>query len=142
MQIKFKKIHNNAIKPEYEHEGDAGLSLRSLFDYDVSPNVVIKVHTGISIELPPGYEAQIRPRSGLALKHGISIVNAPGTIDPNYRGEICVLLIKLTKYNYKIKAGDAIAQMVISKFESVGFDEVDELNNTNRGENGFGSTGR
>ena len=142
MQVKFKKLHPDAIVPVYEKVGDAGLSLRSIEEKCIYPNEVDMVKTGISIELPPGYEAQIRPRSGLALKHGVVVVNSPGTIDSNYRGEICVLLSTLMDESYTIDKGDAIAQMVIAKHETVEFVEAEDLSETNRGADGFGSTGK
>lgn len=142
MQVKYKKTHPDAIVPKYEKDGDAGLSLRSIDKAIVYHKRVIKVHTGIAIELPLGYEAQVRPRSGLSFKAGIIVVNSPGTIDSIYRGEICVLLSKITPGEYSIDKGDAIAQLVIAKHETAEFELVEELSETNRGDGGFGSTGR
>jgi len=102
----------------------------------------ILIPTGLYMELPEGYEAQIRPRSGLAIKHGISIVNAPGTIDADYRGEIGIILINLSQEDFIIKSGDRICQMVINKHERILWKETDDLNETDRGEGGFGHTGR
>jgi dUTP pyrophosphatase len=99
------------------------------------------VPTGLFIELPEGYEAQVRPRSGLAAKHGISIVNTPGTIDPDYRGEIKVILVNLSAEPFTLEPGERIAQMVIARFEHISWNEVESLSNTERGEGGFGHTG-
>jgi dUTP pyrophosphatase len=107
----------------------------------LEPNVPQAVPTGLSIELPPGFEAQIRPRSGLAFKHAISVPNSPGTIDPGYRGEVKVILINLGKQAYQVSKGDRIAQMVIARYEAVEIEEGD-LSDTTRGEGGFGSSGR
>lgn len=100
------------------------------------------VPTGLFIALPPGYEAQIRPRSGLAIKHGISLVNTPGTIDADYRGEIGVILVNLSKEPFEIKDGERIAQMVVARHETVAWEEVEVLDETERGEGGFGHTGK
>ncbi len=107
----------------------------------VKPGEIAMIPTGIAIELPPGYEAQIRPRSGLALNHGITLLNTPGTIDSDYRGEIKIILINLGKKEFKIKRGDRIAQMIISKYAKVEWEETTELNATKRGAGGFGHTG-
>ncbi len=117
------------------------MDLRSVQGAVLEPNVPVAVPTGLAIELPPGYEAQIRPRSGLALKHAISLVNTPGTIDPGYRGEIKVILINLGRENYEIHPGDRIAQMIIAKYEAIEWEEQ-ELNESARGAGGFGSSGR
>jgi dUTP pyrophosphatase len=102
----------------------------------------IAVPTGLFIELPIGFEAQVRPRSGLALKHGISVPNTPGTIDSDYRGEIKVILINLSNEPFKIESGDRIAQMVIQKYESISWEKVEQLSDSERGAGGFGSTGK
>ncbi len=107
----------------------------------LEPNIPAAVPTGLAIELPPGYEAQIRPRSGLALKHSITLPNAPATIDPGYRGEIKVILLNLGHQDYEVQAGDRIAQMVIARYESIEWVEG-ELGESARGEGGFGSSGR
>ena len=117
------------------------MDLKSLEDVVLFPNRPEAVPTGLSIEVPPGFEAQIRPRSGLSLKHAISIPNAPATIDPGYRGEIRVILINLGSEPYEIHKGDRIAQMVIARYESIEWVEA-ELNASVRGEGGFGSSGR
>ena len=141
IKIKIKKLKETAIIPKYAHEGDAGVDLYSTEDYILKPGERILVSTGIAIAIPKGYEAQVRPRSGLALKHGISIVNTPGTIDCQYRGEIGVIVINLGKEDYKIEKGHKIAQMAFNKIEEADFEEVEELDSTKRGEGGFGSTG-
>ncbi len=140
------KVVNNSINPlpAYQTEHSAGVDLMA----DIKDEVVLApmqrqlIGTGIRIELPEGYEAQIRPRSGLALKHGLSILNSPGTIDADYRGEIKVLLINLSDETYTVKPGERIAQMVISKYEHVEFLLVEKLNETERGEGGYGHTGK
>ncbi len=129
--------------PEYVHgpAEDAGLDLRAAEDITLQPGVPVAVPTGLAIELPPGYEAQIRPRSGLALNHAITLPNSPGTIDPGYRGEIRVILLNLGREPYRIRRGDRIAQMVVARYEPVEWEEG-ELNSSGRGEGGFGSSGR
>lgn len=130
--------------PKYETAHAAGMDLRAHTDIQIviKPMQRILVPTGLHIELPVGYEAQIRPRSGLAYKHGISIVNAPGTIDADYRGEIKVLLINLSDTDFVINNGDRIAQMVIAKHETINWEPVEQLNETARGEGGYGHTGK
>jgi dUTP pyrophosphatase len=117
------------------------LDLRALENVTLAPGVPQMAPTGLSIELPPGYEAQVRPRSGLALKHAITLPNAPATIDPGYRGEIRVILLNLGKEPYEVRAGDRIAQLIIARYESVEWEEG-ELGESNRGAGGFGSSGR
>lgn len=129
--------------PQYATVHSAGLDLRA----DLEHSLVLKplerslVPTGLYIELPEGYEAQVRPRSGLAAKHGISIVNTPGTIDPDYRGEIKVILVNLSDVPFMLEPGERIAQMVIARFEHISWNEVESLSETVRGEGGFGHTG-
>ena len=129
--------------PAYAHgpQEDAGLDLRSVERVVLEPGAPQLVPTGLSIELPPGYEAQIRPRSGLAAKHAITLPNSPATIDPGYRGEIRVILLNLGREAYEIHAGDRIAQMVIARYEAIEWEEG-ELKESLRGEGGFGSSGR
>ena len=143
MKLRIRKLHADAILPQYAHgpEEDAGMDLCSVVGALLEPNVPQAVPTGLSIELPPGYEAQIRPRSGLAFKHAISVPNSPGTIDPGYRGEVKVILINLGRQAYQVNKGDRIAQMVVAKYEAVEIEEGD-LTGTSRGEGGFGSSGR
>lgn len=130
--------------PQYETAHAAGMDLRAFTEEQliIKPMQRILVPTGLHIELPVGYEAQIRPRSGLAYKHGISIVNAPGTIDADYRGELKVLLINLSDTDFVINNGDRIAQMVIAKHETISWEPVAQLNDTARGEGGYGHTGK
>jgi len=129
--------------PAYETMHAAGMDLRADLETTIQlkPLERMLVPTGLHIELPEGFEAQIRPRSGLAYKHGISIVNSPGTVDADYRGEIKVLLINLSTEVFEINTGDRIAQMVIAKHEKVNWDEVEVLNETSRGIGGYGHTG-
>ena len=143
MHIRIKRLRPDAALPEYAHgpAEDAGMDLRAVERAVLSPNVPQGVPTGLAIELPTGYEAQIRPRSGLALKHAITVPNSPGTIDPGYRGEIRVILLNLGKGDYVIEKGDRIAQMVIAKYEAIELMEG-ELSDTERGAGGFGSSGR
>ena len=139
-------IINNSTHalPQYETAHAAGMDLRAFTESQITikPLQRTLVPTGLHIELPVGYEAQIRPRSGLAFKHGISIVNAPGTIDADYRGEIKVLLINLSDTDFVINDGDRIAQMVIAKHETVTWEPVEVLNDTARGAGGYGHTGK
>ena len=129
--------------PQYATVHSAGLDLRA----DLEQSLILKplerslVPTGLFIELPEGYEAQIRPRSGLAIKHGISLVNTPGTIDPDYRGEIKVIVVNLSDTPFTLEPGERIAQMVIARFEHISWNEVESLSETDRGEGGFGHTG-
>ena len=129
--------------PAYAHgpNEDAGLDLRSVEEATLEPGVPRLVPTGLTVEIPPGFEAQVRPRSGLALKHAIAMPNAPGTIDPGYRGEIRVILLNLGREPYVIRAGDRIAQLIVARYEQVEWVEG-ELAGSRRGEGGFGSSGR
>jgi dUTP pyrophosphatase len=130
--------------PSYSTIHSAGLDLRANIEHSMQlkPLDRILVPTGLFIELPDGYEAQIRPRSGLAIKHGITVLNSPGTIDPDYRGEICVILVNISSVDFLINDGDRICQMVISKHEKVTLNLVESLNSTERGVGGFGHTGQ
>ncbi|MDQ2898548.1 MAG: dUTP diphosphatase [Acidobacteriota bacterium] len=143
MIVRIKRLSPGANLPEYAHGPleDAGLDLRSIEHVTLAPGVPLQVPTGIAIELPPGYEAQIRPRSGLALRRAITIPNGPATIDPGYRGEIRVILLNLGAEPYEIHPGDRIAQMVIARYETVEWEETD-LKESKRGTGGFGSSGR
>lgn len=129
--------------PEYATAYSAGLDLRANTDDVIRLNPLERklIPTGLFIQLPDGYEAQIRPRSGLAAKHGISIVNTPGTIDPDYRGEIKVILVNLSDKEFLLEPGERIAQMVIARFEHISWNSVEVLDETERGEGGFGHTG-
>lgn len=141
MRIRVKKLHPDAVLPHYAHgpEEDAGMDLRSVERVVLQPGVAQGVPTGIAIELPEYYEAQVRPRSGLALKHSIT-VNF-GTIDPGYRGEIRVVMFNLGREAYTIEKGDRIAQLIVARYEPVEWEEGD-LGESRRGEGGFGSSGR
>ncbi len=143
MKIRIKKIHADAHLPEYAHGPleDAGMDVRTIETALLEPNVPRALATGLALEIPPGYEVQIRPRSGLALKHALTLPNSPATIDPGYRGELKVILLNLGKAAYQVHAGDRVAQMVVAKYEAVEW-EVGELGESVRGEGGFGSSGR
>lgn len=142
MQVKIVNRSKHEL-PRYETLSSAGMDLRANIVNDIilKPLERILVPTGLYIELPHGYEAQIRPRSGLALKKGISIVNSPGTIDSDYRGEIGIILINLSNEDFIVKDGERICQMIISKFETISWEQVDSLNDSVRGVGGFGHTG-
>jgi len=142
MQIKIVNKSANPL-PAYETAGSAGMDVRAFIAEEVilKPSERKLIPTGLFIELPEGYEAQLRPRSGLAFKHGISLPNSPATIDSDYRGEIKVALVNLSNENFSIKNGDRIAQMVIARHEKASWVNADELNLTGRGHGGFGSTG-
>ena len=139
--LKIKKINDKAVIPNYAHEGDAGLDLYAVQELILNPGERGLVHTGIQIELPKNTEAQIRPRSGLALKSGITTLNSPGTIDEGYRGEIGVILINHSNEVFKVEQGMKIAQMVIKPVFKVNIIETEELSNSERNEKGFGSSG-
>jgi dUTP pyrophosphatase len=141
MKLKILQLNELAVIPEYAHANDSGLDLFSIDELELSPGESKLIHTGISIELPPGTEAQIRPRSGLALKHQITVLNTPGTIDEGYRGEIGVILINHGQAYFQVTKGMKIAQMVITPVIRVEIEEVKMLSTTARGDNGFGSTG-
>lgn len=142
MQIKIINKSDYAL-PSYETKGSAGLDLRANIDNPIvlQPLDRALIPTGLFMELPVGYEAQIRPRSGLALKKGITVLNSPGTVDSDYRGEVGVILINLSSVDFTINPGDRIAQMVIAKHEQAEWVEVDELSSTERGEGGYGHSG-
>ena len=142
MKLKIVNTSDNPL-PQYETAGSAGVDLRAKLQEPVllKPLQRALIPTGLHIELPEGYEAQVRPRSGLALKKGVTVLNSPGTIDSDYRGEIKIILINLSNETTIIHTGERHAQMIVTKFERVTFKEVDELNDTDRGEGGFGHTG-
>ncbi|MES2559301.1 MAG: dUTP diphosphatase [Bacteroidota bacterium] len=143
MQLKVINKSTHAL-PAYETVHSAGMDLRAVLEEEVvlKPMERKLVPTGLFIELEQGYEAQIRPRSGLAFKHGITVLNSPGTIDADYRGEIKVLLINLGQEDFVVKSGERIAQMIVAKHERVVWEETDTLTDTSRGAGGYGSTGR
>lgn len=139
--LKVEKIHDKAIIPNYAHEGDAGLDVYSVERVVLNPGERALIHTGIKIELPKNTEAQVRPRSGLALKHGISLVNSPGTIDEGYRGEVGVIVINHGTETFVVEEGMKIAQMVIKPVWRVEIEEVTSLSDSERGAKGYGSSG-
>ncbi|MEM4256878.1 MAG: dUTP diphosphatase [Candidatus Diapherotrites archaeon] len=140
MIVKVKRLSQEAKMPKQEHHDDSGFDIYSAEEVIIKPFERKLVSTGISLEIPKGYEGQIRPKSGLAIKHGISMVNTPGTIDAGYRGEIKVILINLGNEEYKVEKGKKIAQIVFAKVEQPKLIES-ELKETKRGSKGFGSTG-
>ena len=142
INLKVKKLNTNAQIPAYQTAEAAGFDLHSTEDIIIAPGERKLIGTGLAFEIPIGYEIQIRPRSGLAYKHGITVLNTPGTIDSDYRGEIKVLLINHSNENFEIKIGERIAQAVIKEVIQATFEEVNELNETARGAGGFGSTGK
>ncbi len=142
MEIKIVNKSNNPV-PNYGTEAAAGVDLRAFIEQDIliRPMQRILIKTGLFMEIPVGYEAQVRPRSGLAIKKGITVLNSPGTIDADYRGEIMVILINLSNEDFMVKSGDRIAQMVIASHEQADWKLVESLDDTERGAGGFGSTG-
>lgn len=143
MIVKIKKLHADVLLPQYSHPGDAGMDL-----YNMGEEVVLKplgrglIPTGIKVAVPAGYELQVRPRSGMALKKGLTVLNTPGTIDAGYRGEVGIIVFNASGDEaITIKKGDRIAQAVLKKFEEIEWQVVDELDETSRNEGGFGSTG-
>lgn len=142
MRIKIKILDDKLPIPKYAHNGDAGVDLYSSINFTLKPFERKKIPTGIKISIPPGYAGFVQPKSGLAIKKGLSMVNTPGLIDSSYRGEICVICINLDSKNiFSIKKGDKICQLVVQRVEEVEFESVDNLDDTKRGESGFGSTG-
>ncbi len=143
--LKIKRLENNLdlALPKYETLGSAGMDLQAAIDEPIviKPGEIKLVKTGIAIALEVGFEAQIRPRSGLALKNGITVLNTPGTIDSDYRGEVCIILINHSQTEFKIERGMRIAQMIIAEYKQAKIVEVADLNETARGTGGFGSTG-
>ena len=141
LRVKIKKLADDAIIPNYAHKGDAGMDIYSVEEKVLNPGESALISTGIAIAIPYGFEAQVRPKSGLAANNGITVLNTPGTIDCHYRGEVKVIMINLGKTHFKVEKGKKIAQIVFNKVEEADFQEVDELDETARGEGGFGSTG-
>ncbi|MDR2121832.1 MAG: dUTP diphosphatase [Flavobacteriaceae bacterium] len=142
--MKIKIINKSRHElPEYKTAFSAGMDLRANLDEPVvlKPSERKIIPTGLYLEIPPGYEGQVRPRSGLAFKHGISCPNSPGTIDADYRGELGVIVINLSKEDFTINDGERIAQLIIAKHETVVWEEVEKLSDTVRGEGGYGSSG-
>ncbi len=142
VRIKIKLLDKSLPLPKYAHKSDAGLDLFSAVNCVIRPYERKLVPTGIKVEIPLGYAGFVQPRSGLAIKHGIALVNSPGLIDSGYRGEICVIMINLDKDNeFNINKGDKICQLVIQKVDEAEFIEVNDIEESDRGESGFGSTG-
>ena len=142
MRLKVKRLDPTATPPARAHPGDAGLDLSSAVDLDIPPGETRLVGTGLAIELPPGTEAQVRPRSGLALRHSVTVLNTPGTIDEGYRGEVGVILINHGGTVFQVRRGMKVAQLVVQPRLEVEVVAVDALSETPRGATGFGSTGR
>ena len=142
--VRLCKIHPEARLPRYAHGAreDAGMDLYAVERVEICAGRWADVATGLVIELPPGIEGQVRPRSGLAARHGLTLLNSPGTIDPGYRGEVRVLLINHGTDNYMVKPGDRVAQLVISTYSQVAWNIVSDLDASNRDRGGFGSTGK
>ena len=141
MTVAFKRLRPGAALPAYAHESDAGMDLRSADEAIVPAGSRALVRTGLAIVLPPGYEAQVRPRSGLALKRGVTVLNTPGTIDSGYRGEIGVILANFGDEDFRVSPGDKIAQLVVAPVLRIEAVETDDEGVTDRGAAGFGSTG-
>jgi len=143
VEFKIKKVREGAIIPVYQTEYSAGMDLHACIDKPITiqPMERVLIPTGLSIELPPGYESQIRARSGLSLKHGIAMGNGVGTIESDYRGEYGIILINFGDVPFVVEPNMRIAQLIISKYEHVNWQEVDSLSETKRGDGGFGSTG-
>lgn len=144
MLVKFKKLDDRAVIPEYKTAGSAGLDLCVLLETEneiLKPGEIKLFKTGLSMALPDSYEAQLRSRSGLSLKNGIVILNAPGTVDSDYRGEIGLIIMNCGKYDFLVENGMRLAQMVVAKYEKIEIDMVDSIESTERDSGGFGSTG-
>lgn len=148
MELKILKLHADAIEPAYQTDGSVGLDLHAYIDRRIhprrmliGPGQIALVKTGIAVQIPAGYEGQIRPRSGLALKYGVTVIDSPGTIDPDYRGDIGVVLINHSSMSFQFLHGDRIGQLVISPIQRVLIRSVDKLDKTDRDAGGFGHTG-
>lgn len=142
MKVKVKKLHEAAVVPKYAKPGDAGMDLCSVENVSLGAGQRLLVATGLALEIPPGFEGQVRPRSGNAIKMGLTVLNSPGTIDSGYRGEVKVILYNTSNQIAEIKCGDRIAQLVIAAVETADVELVEELSDTERGAGGFGSTGK
>ncbi len=142
--LKIERLEHNRVLPEYKTEGAAGMDLCAAISEPVTlkPLERTLIPTGLKIELEQGYEAQIRPRSGMSIKHGITLINCVGTIDEDYRGEVCIPVVNISNEEYTIQPDERIAQMVISKYEQAKIEVVIKLSDTQRGSGGFGSTGK
>lgn len=141
MNVKVKKLHTEAKIPSYANPGDAGFDFSSVEDFRLLPGKIAIVPTGLAFEIPEGYEVQVRSRSGLAAKQGISVLNSPGTLDSGFRGEIKIILFNNSRNIYEFKAGDRIAQGVLNEVPKAVFIPIEELSSSVRGEGGFGSSG-
>lgn len=143
LEVVIKKLSDKALMPAYQTDSAAGMDMAACIDHtvEIAPHERAIIPTGIALALPAGYEAQIRARSGLAAKHGIVLANGVGTIDADYRGEIGVILLNTSKEAFVVEPGMRIAQMIVARYETVAWREVDELDETPRGEGGYGSTG-
>ena len=141
MTLRFKRIHPDAVLPAYAHPSDAGMDVRSVADLVIPPGGRALVPTGLVAIIPPMYEIQVRPRSGLALKHGVTVLNTPGTIDSGYRGEIGVILANFGDKEFSVSKGDKVAQLVFAPVVQPEIEETDTIDDTDRGVGGFGSTG-
>ena len=143
MTVRVRRLSNGEglELPSYQTSGAAGMDVRAASEHELQPGDTALVATGFALELPEGIEAQLRPRSGLALKHGLTLLNSPGTVDPDYRGEIHVILTNLGREPFSVKRGERIAQIVFARFERVEIREELELSQSERGAGGFGSTG-
>jgi len=143
-QLQVKKLHPEAKLPEYMTELAAGMDICALLENELilEPGQRFLVPTGLAFAIPPGYEIQVRPRSGLAIKHGIALVNSPGTIDADYRGEVCIILINHGRENFTISSGDRIAQIIVAPVCQADIVELTDLDETKRGAGGFGHTGK
>lgn len=141
--LKFKKLSQDVVVPSYESEGAAGMDLRAFIKEPITLKSLERklIPTGLKMEIPHGYEAQVRPRSGMSIKHGITLVNCVGTIDEDYRGELCIPIINLSTEDYTIQNGDRIAQMIIAAVTKANIEVVTEVAASERGTGGFGSTG-
>ena len=139
--VRVKRLHPDAVIPRTARSGDVAFDLYSVIDYELKPRERYAVPTGIAIEIPQGYEGQVRPRSGLAIKEGVTVLNTPGTIDSGYRGEVKTIMVNHGDKPFKISKGMRISQLAIRPVPRVNFIEVEELSDTERGEDGFGSTG-
>ena len=144
MILKIQRLPHNRVLPEYKTDGASGMDLSAAIDEPIvlKPLERCLVPTGLKIELEHGYEAQVRPRSGMSIKHGITLINCVGTLDEDYRGEVCVPVVNISNEEYAIQPEERIAQMVIAKYEQAKIEVVTELTETVRGEGGFGSTGK
>ncbi|MEM7064455.1 MAG: dUTP diphosphatase [Cyanobacteria bacterium P01_B01_bin.77] len=140
--VKFKKLAPTAVIPRYAHPGDAGADLAAIGAHTLEPLQRLAIPTGLAAEIPLGYEMQVRPKSSLALHHGITLLNTPGTVDAGYRGEIKVILINLGQAAFDISPGQRIAQIVIAPVIQAEFVEIESLSESQRGDDGFGSTGK